>query len=99
MCQSASPAYGGGEASQSLMHSMHEYQVRPRKDHRGFDLICDPLPFGRLVNGERDDVIIKGGTVYDGTGAEPKHVNVAIRGDRIAGGCRRFQNREGENSY
>jgi N-acyl-D-amino-acid deacylase len=31
------------------------------------------------------DVIIKGGTVYDGTGAEGKHVDVAIRGDRIAG--------------
>jgi N-acyl-D-amino-acid deacylase len=31
------------------------------------------------------DVIIKGGTVYDGTGAEPKHADVAIRGDRIAG--------------
>jgi N-acyl-D-amino-acid deacylase len=29
------------------------------------------------------DVIIKGGTVYDGTGAEAKHVDVAIRGDRI----------------
>src|SRR6266496_4037586 len=31
------------------------------------------------------DVIIKGGTVYDGTGAEPKHADVAIRADRIAG--------------
>src|SRR5436190_2196248 len=31
------------------------------------------------------DVIIKGGTVYDGTGAEPRHADVAIRGDRIAG--------------
>src|SRR5712691_973488 len=31
------------------------------------------------------DVIIKGGTVYDGTDAEPKHVDVAIRGDRIDG--------------
>src|SRR5882724_5874235 len=30
------------------------------------------------------DVIIKGGTVYDGTGAEPKHADIAIRGDRIA---------------
>src|SRR5882724_4478252 len=30
------------------------------------------------------DVIIKGGTVYDGTAAEPKHVDVGIRGDRIA---------------
>ena len=27
---------------------MHKYEVRPRKDHRGFDLICDGLPFGRL---------------------------------------------------
>src|SRR2546429_4493153 len=31
------------------------------------------------------DVIIKGGTVYDGTGAEPKHVDVGVRGDRIVG--------------
>src|SRR5947207_10365066 len=31
------------------------------------------------------DVIIKGGTVYDGTGAAPQHVDVAIRGDRRAG--------------
>src|SRR5216117_2385214 len=31
------------------------------------------------------DVIIKGGTVYDGTGAEPRHVDLAVRGDRIAG--------------
>ena len=27
---------------------MHVYEVRPRKDHRGFDLISDALPFGRL---------------------------------------------------
>jgi hypothetical protein len=25
------------------------YEVRPRKDKRGFDLISDALPFGRLV--------------------------------------------------
>ena len=31
------------------------------------------------------DVIIKGGTVYDGTGGEPKHVDLALRGDRIVG--------------
>src|SRR5213593_3867845 len=31
------------------------------------------------------DIIVKGGTVYDGTGAEPKHADVAIRGDRITG--------------
>jgi hypothetical protein len=27
---------------------MHLYEVRPRKDHRGVDLISDALPFGRL---------------------------------------------------
>jgi N-acyl-D-amino-acid deacylase len=31
------------------------------------------------------DVIIKDGTVYDGSGAEPKQADVAIRGDRIVG--------------
>src|SRR5438477_12129248 len=31
------------------------------------------------------DVIIKAGTVYDGTGDEPQHADVAIRGDRIVG--------------
>src|SRR5438477_6681154 len=31
------------------------------------------------------DVIIKGGTVYDGTGAQPRHVDLAIRGDRLPG--------------
>jgi N-acyl-D-amino-acid deacylase len=30
------------------------------------------------------DVIIKGGTVYDGTGGKPRVIDVAIRGDRIA---------------
>jgi hypothetical protein len=27
---------------------MHVHEVRPRKDRRGFDLISDALPFGRL---------------------------------------------------
>src|SRR5437762_5183264 len=31
------------------------------------------------------DIIIKGGTVYDGSGAEPKQADLAIRGDRIVG--------------
>jgi N-acyl-D-amino-acid deacylase len=31
------------------------------------------------------DVIIRGDTVYDGTGTQPQQVDVAIRGDRIAG--------------
>ena len=28
------------------------YEVRPRNDHRGVDLISDVLPFGRLWYGE-----------------------------------------------
>ena len=31
------------------------------------------------------DVVIRGGTVYDGTGSPGRRVDVAIRGDRIAG--------------
>jgi hypothetical protein len=30
----------------------HVYEVRPRKDHRGVDLISDVLPFGRLWYGD-----------------------------------------------
>jgi hypothetical protein len=30
---------------------MHTYEVRPRKDKRGVDLISDALPFGRLWDG------------------------------------------------
>src|SRR4051812_2044105 len=34
---------------------------------------------------DKFDVVIKGGTVYDGTGEKPRVVDVGIRGDRIAG--------------
>jgi hypothetical protein len=27
---------------------LYIYEIRPRKDHRGFDLISDALPFGGL---------------------------------------------------
>ena len=30
---------------------MHVYEVRPRKDHRGVDLISDALPFGATAGG------------------------------------------------
>jgi hypothetical protein len=30
------------------VHSIHVYEVRPRKDKRGVDLIFDALPFGVL---------------------------------------------------
>ena len=31
-----------------MTSSQHVYEVHPRKDHRGIDLISDALPFGRL---------------------------------------------------
>ena len=36
--------------------SIHVYEVRPRKDKHGFDLISDVLPFGRLWYGEPNAV-------------------------------------------
>ena len=36
---------------------MHTYEVRPRKDHRGVDLISDALPFGRLSYETPDNAV------------------------------------------
>jgi len=36
---------------------MHVYEVRPRKDQRGVDLISDVLPFGRLWYDKPDHAI------------------------------------------
>jgi hypothetical protein len=33
------------------------YEVRPRKDHRGVDLISDALAFGRRWYGEPNDAV------------------------------------------
>jgi hypothetical protein len=38
--------------SESEKTAVHVYEVRPRKDHRGVDLISDALPFGRPWYGE-----------------------------------------------
>ena len=35
-----------------MQSTVHLDEVRPRKDKRGFDLISDVLPFGRLWYGE-----------------------------------------------
>jgi hypothetical protein len=35
---------------------VHSYEVRPRRDKRGVDLISDALPFGRLWYGEPNAV-------------------------------------------
>ena len=35
-----------------MTNSQHVYEVRPRKDKRGVDLISDAMPFGRRWYGE-----------------------------------------------
>ena len=39
-------------ATGNTSKDVHLYEVRPRKDKRGVDLISDALPFGRLWYGE-----------------------------------------------
>jgi len=39
-----------------MTSSQHVYEVRPRKDHPGVNLISDTLPFGRLWYGELDAI-------------------------------------------
>ena len=38
------------------MHSIPIYEVRPREDHRGVDLISGALPFAALWYGEPDAI-------------------------------------------
>jgi len=40
----------------TMFKAPHLYEVRPRKDKRGVDLISDVLPFGRLWHGGRNVV-------------------------------------------
>ena len=44
-----------------------------------------PISIAGHVTAQAFDVVIRGGTVYDGTGAAGRRADVAIRGDRIAG--------------
>ena len=47
-------------------------------------IMASPFARGKEPSPENVDVLIKGGTVYDGTGKKPRVTDVAIRGDRIA---------------
>jgi len=62
----------------AMTSSQHVYEVHPHKAHRGFDLISDALPFGRLwyekgpdaveyakFRSRSHDAVIR---VYDGAG-------------------------------
>jgi hypothetical protein len=40
-----------------ISNLLHVYEIRPRKDKRGFDLISDALPFGALWYTRPDDAV------------------------------------------
>jgi N-acyl-D-aspartate/D-glutamate deacylase len=46
-------------------------------------LLAGLTPVG-APTAERFDIVIRGGTVYDGTGAPPRRADVGLRGDRVA---------------
>ena len=37
-------------APMTAVHSMHVYEIRPRRDRGGVDLISDALPFNDVVD-------------------------------------------------
>src|SRR5713101_6067510 len=60
--QTAPESFLAAERVQNSGHmtskrSAHVYEVRPRKDHRGVDLISDALPFGGLWYTKPDDAV------------------------------------------
>ena len=55
--------------------------IRPRKGHRGFDLISDALPFGRLWYGEPNAV----GNAIDCARFRSRSHRAVIRGYDAAG--------------
>jgi len=55
----------------------HVYEVHPRKDNRGFDLVSDVLPFGRLWYGEPE---CDPATQSDMRSTTARHIDAAIRG-------------------
>jgi N-acyl-D-amino-acid deacylase len=52
--------------------------------HRQFVLLAALLSLSACVTTTRHDIVIRNGTIYDGSGHDPIHGDVAIDGDRIA---------------
>jgi hypothetical protein len=53
---------------------MHLYEVRPRKDHRGVNLISDVLPLGRPWYGEPNAITNTVG--YAQHAGQPPHADI-----------------------
>src|SRR5260370_15565695 len=59
------------------------FNRRMKRD--GFLVVLLTLTAALAARSQDFDVIIRNGAVYNGTGSEAQHVDLAIRGDRIAG--------------
>jgi hypothetical protein len=76
-------------ARYEMTSSQHVYEIRPRQNHRGVDLISDALPFGRLwYDGPNaashysrsHDVVIR---VYDAAGNVDRNARARGRVQRV----------------
>jgi hypothetical protein len=54
--QRSSQNNSANRLASAVTSSQQTYEVRPRKDQRGADLISNVLPFGRLWYGEPDAI-------------------------------------------
>jgi hypothetical protein len=70
----------------AMTSSQHVYEVRPRKDHRGVNLISDALPFGRLWYGEPNAVANAIGYAIHGSRSHDGEVQCR-RAELSIGGC------------
>jgi N-acyl-D-amino-acid deacylase len=66
-----------------MPRSFGDFEVMPHQ--KFFAAITLAFAAALPAVGQQFDVIIKNGAVYDGTGSEAQHVDLAIRGDRIVG--------------
>lgn len=59
-----------------------QFRLRTNGDVEGLKFLDQE--FKRTKSAARFDVIIRGGTVYDGSGGPPRKADVGLRGDRVA---------------
>jgi hypothetical protein len=68
---------------------MHRYEVRPRKDKRGFDLISEQLPFGSLWYRDVDAAV---GYAEFYSRAHETEVRIVNEANELVG-CKRWDRR------
>jgi hypothetical protein len=72
----------GRENGSCSNRCMHVYEVRPRRDQCGFDLISDCLPFGSVAYG-MPRVRTLSEEVYMPTGRAPAHIDYRMHTARL----------------